>query len=394
MQTLNKTDKVFPYKTPLRLLIIQTTSFCNIDCSYCYLPDKKNRNRLDVNIIPSLVNNLIDCNLLRDELPELPVIWHAGEPLSVPPSFYEEAFHLFEKYNTTTCELKHAFQTNATLITDKYCEVIKKYNVHVGVSIDGPQFIHDKYRKTRQGKGTFEIVMKGIQLLKKHEIPFSIISVLTSDSLNYAKEIYDFFMSLNPVRVAFNIDELEGANHHSSYQEKGIEKKHIEFLSDFYDLCYSDNKLFLREFIKIKEGLIHGKEAIYNSQAEPLGIISVDTSGNYSTFSPELLGDSNYIFGNVINDAFTNIYQNNHFSKVYEEVAKGVKQCQESCEYFNLCGGGAPVNKLYENKTFNSSETLHCKHTKKLVANVVLDKLEKEIRQLEESSKLDEFTTI
>ena len=98
---------------------------------------------------------------------------------------------------------------------------------------------------------------------------------------------------------------------------------------------------------------------------QPMRILTIDTSGNFSTFSPELIGmkDEKYQdfnFGNIYKDSFTSIKNNEKFNIVFNEITKGIKKCYESCEYFNLCGGGAPSNKLYENGTFNSTETNKC----------------------------------
>ena len=141
----------------------------------------------------------------------------------------------------------------------------------------------------------------------------------------------------------------------------------------------------IREIHEFNGSLLHDNlnrnSNLSGQMITPLAILSIDYKGNFSTFSPELLGmkDHNYedfIFGNVHKNDFRSIEFNPKFKKVFEDIKKGVNSCHKSCEYFSLCGGGAPSNKLYENGTFNSTETKFCLFTKKILTEVFLDEIE------------------
>ena len=121
-------------------------------------------------------------------------------------------------------------------------------------------------------------------------------------------------------------------------------------------------------------------------QTTPMSIISVDCRGNFSSFSPELLGLSHeryegFSFGNVTHDSFDSMLENETFKIVAQDIEAGVRRCRETCEYFPWCGGGAPVNKLFENGSFESTETMFCRLSKKAVFDVVLEKLESAPRE-------------
>lgn len=110
----------------------------------------------------------------------LTIIWHAGEPLVVPISFYETAFQKIDELRPATLRLRHSIQTNGMLITREWCELFKKWDAGVGVSIDGPKRLHDAHRVTRTGYGTFYKTIAGICVLRQENVRFHVISVLSN----------------------------------------------------------------------------------------------------------------------------------------------------------------------------------------------------------------------
>ena len=101
----------------------------------------------------------------------------------LPIDFYRRAFALIDTLKPAGLMVTHSFQTNGTLIDDAWCEFIAEAHLGVGVSVDGPQRLHDRNRVTRSGRGTFDKTIAGIRRLKRHGVPFHVISVLTKESL-------------------------------------------------------------------------------------------------------------------------------------------------------------------------------------------------------------------
>jgi uncharacterized protein len=380
---MEKLDEMVKMKTgPIELLIFQSTSFCNINCKYCYLPDRDNKSKIDISIIENTIKKIVEENLIENQFS---IVWHAGEPTVLPISFYENINQIISKYVPENIIVNQHIQTNATLINDEWCEFFKRANFKVGVSLDGPKHINDRNRVLRNGKGTFDLSIKGIELLKQHGIEFSVISVLTDYSLDFAEEIYDFFFDLMPNSLCFNIDEEDGANLKSSIDTNQIERLKT-FWSKIYQLQLNKDKyIHIREIFGFSEVLLKGNfsgnEINSGQMIEPLKILSIDTEGNFSTFSPELLGmkDEKYIdfnFGNIKTDNFKSIENNPKFLSIYSEINSGVEKCRKECDYFSFCGGGAPSNKYYENKSFNSTSTKYCTFGKKILIDTFLEEIE------------------
>ena len=372
----------------VNLLIIQPTPFCNINCDYCYLPERSSTKRMPLAVLEQALKKVFASGLVGKELS---IVWHAGEPLALPVLFYEQAFQAFESLSIPREKISHSIQTNGMLINDRWCELIKEHRIRLGVSIDGPDFIHDVHRKTRRGLGTHAQVMKGVEVLRKHDIDFHVIAVITEASLDHPDEIFNFFLEHEIQRVGFNIEEIEGINRASTLDTGSVDQRMRNFFHRIYDLQKScGGKIKIREFDRAYQAIAlnsdEDAEQAYkhNDQAVPFGIISIDCEGNFSTFSPELLGMKSttygdFCFGNVTTHDFLEITESDKFKRVFADIEAGVRLCSETCEYYALCGGGAPSNKYYENGSFATAETMFCRYTIKTPIDIVLADLEESL---------------
>lgn len=372
------------------LLIIQGSPFCNIACKYCYLPDRHITKKVSLPVIEKTFYRLQESNLLGKEVT---VVWHAGEPLTVPLAYYESIFETIKSHAPSGTIVSHAFQTNGTLINDDWCLFFKKHDVRVGVSIDGPAFIHDRFRVKRNGKGTFSDAMKGIDFLKKHHIDFHVISVLTDFSLDYPDEIFQFFIDLGVQRLGFNVEETEGTNQTSTINGQSQPRVHSFLKKIFVLQKESRGKIIIREFESAFRKIVGNPMLPQNTVDKtiprghlivPYGIISVDCDGNFMTFSPELLGQKSeeygpFILGNVLQDSFNVVSESQKFKAIHNDILSGIRMCNESCAYFKVCGGGAPSNKFYENNSFKSTETNYCRFSIQAPIDIVLEDLEQSI---------------
>jgi uncharacterized protein len=366
----------------IELLVVQPTPFCNIDCRYCYLPNRNSRAVVAPETLSNLFSQVFASGWVQDHLS---VVWHAGEPMVLPIGFYRDAFRLIDGLKPTELRVTHSFQTNGTLISDAWCAFFVEEQVNIGVSIDGPRRLHDRNRLTRSGQGTFDKAIAGIRLLRRHNVPFHVISVLSTDAMAAAGEMFDFYIAEGIEQVCFNVEESEGDHVSCSFADSGVEAAYYRFLSEFWRLSAAapGRITFIREIEHALQQVIRPKEAPFGNQlVEPFAITSMDWAGNLSTFSPELLGLKNaayddFLLGNINRDALVDLPRHASFAKMAADIEAGVAMCRERCEYFSVCGGGEPVNKLAENGTFASTETTYCRLTKMRATDLVLDALER-----------------
>jgi len=366
---------------PLELLVLQPTPFCNINCSYCYLPDRQSTKKMSSETLRQSLDWVFASGLVREPFS---LLWHAGEPLVMPVDFYEEAVALLGRANQSGVRVDHSFQTNATLIDARWCDFFLRHDVHVGVSVDGPAFLHDRCRRTRRGAGTLDRVLRGIRLLGEHQVPFFALTVLTAEALVYPDELFDFYRTSGISSVGFNVEEIEGPNISSSLLGPEARERFRRFFRRFVDLaCSADPPLLVREFQTSTAALLGPRYGFGSRTQEnkPWAIVNIDCEGNFSTYSPELLGFSSprhgsFALGNVFRDSLDDVIASERFRALEEEIARGVDMCRQECPYFAFCGGSAPANKFFENGTFASTETMSCRLQKKVCLDVVLAWLE------------------
>ena len=366
----------------IELLVVQPTPFCNIDCRYCYLPDRNSKTVVARETLANLFSQVFASDWISDRLS---VVWHAGEPMVLPITFYRDAFRLIDRLKPADVAVAHSFQTNGTLIDEAWCAFFAKERVNLGISIDGPRQFHDRNRLTRSGRGTFDRTISGIRLLRGRGVPFHVISVLSAASMAAPREMFDFYVEESIDQVCFNVEESEGDHVSQSFTEPEVEAAYYRFLSEFWRLsAEAPGKIsFVREIDHAIQQVIRPADAPFSNQlVEPFAITSMDWAGNISTFSPELLGLKNpayedFLLGNINRDSLVEMLGRPNFARMLADIRAGVERCRERCEYFSVCGGGEPVNKLAENGSFASTETTYCRLTKMRATDLVLDALER-----------------
>ncbi|WP_312472097.1 anaerobic sulfatase maturase [Neobacillus sp.] len=180
--------------TSFHILAKPTGPICNLDCTYCYYTEKEayfpkdHSFRMSDAVLESYIKQYIDS---QDTL-EIVFAWQGGEPLLIGLDFFLNVVTLQKKYAHGK-HITNTIQTNGTLITEQWCEFFSAQHFLVGLSLDGPEHIHNRYRMDRGGKPTFELVMKALSLLKKHRIEFNILTCVTKHSAYKPLEIYHFF---------------------------------------------------------------------------------------------------------------------------------------------------------------------------------------------------------
>jgi uncharacterized protein len=382
----------------IEMVIIQPTAFCNINCTYCYLPDRSNKHVIAQSTVTKLFTELFSSGWTN---PEITVLWHAGEPLAVPVAFYREAFATIERLRPKdgpgAVVVKHSFQTNGMLIDDEWCDLFREWKVGVGVSIDGPRELHDAHRKTRSGAGTFDRTVAGIRCLKAANWPFHALSVLSRASLEMPEEMLAFYISEGIDHVCFNVEESEGDYVSDLFQGAELRQRYETFLRKFWHLARSDGRIrFVREIDHALPRVFRPEGVrARNIQVEPLGMVNVDSHGNISSFSPELLGYKNadygdFLLGNINTRSLREIYEDTLGSALLRDIQAGTEACRAGCEYFSVCGGGAPVNKLFENGRFDSTSTSFCTLTQMVPTDLILEAYD----TLEQNWTADGLSTI
>ena len=183
-----------PFAKPLYVMLKPAGAHCNLACKYCYYLEKSHlyQNSLRHLMSDEMLEQFTREYIEAQTMPQVLFTWHGGEPLMRSIDFYRKALALQKKYAHGK-QIDNVIQTNGTLLTDEWCEFFAKNHWLVGISIDGPQEYHDHYRVTPAGKPSWEKVMQGIQLLKKHRVEWNAMAVVNAYNAEHPLEFYHFF---------------------------------------------------------------------------------------------------------------------------------------------------------------------------------------------------------
>ena len=183
-----------PFAKPLYVMLKPAGAHCNLACKYCYyleknnLYDKSHRHIMSDEMLEQFTREYIEAQTM----PQVLFTWHGGEPLMRSIDFYKKALALQKKYARGR-RIDNVIQTNGTMLTDEWCEFFAQNNWLVGISIDGPQEYHDHYRLTTTGNHSWQKVMHGIELLKKHHVEWNAMAVVNAYNADHPLEFYHFF---------------------------------------------------------------------------------------------------------------------------------------------------------------------------------------------------------
>lgn len=361
-------------------VVLQTTPFCNINCKYCYLPDRQSKARMAPGVVRRMAERVAD---YQDGSEPVRWYWHAGEPLSVGLDYFKECHAAVALGAPGLADsFGYHVQTNGVLITAAWAEFFKEHRYGIGVSLDGPRDVHDANRVMRGGEGTFDKVVAGLKRLQDAGLRPGILAVVGSTSLERPAELLEAFAELGVDSVAFNFEELEGTHSTSSLKALddagALRDKVVHFVHTILQLrAEKFPHIRLRETDWMLPSILSG-EAVEGWLTRPMTYLTVLSNGVASTFCPELAGMREaeavgFPRCNILEEDLRSFADRVFASQALKAIEAGVDRCRITCDYFELCAGGCPSNKFYENRDFASTETLYCRIRNQYAADAVLD---------------------
>lgn len=177
---------------------------CNIDCKYCFYLEKEKlypdtrKWRMPDDVLEEYVRQYIG----QQDVPEISFAWQGGEPTLLGVDYFRKVVSLQQRYADGK-RIHNAFQTNGTLLDDEWGAFLNEHQFLVGLSIDGPRELHDRYRVDKQQKGTFDALMRGLGFLKKHRVEFNTLTVINRANSQQPLEVYNFLKQIGSSFLQF-----------------------------------------------------------------------------------------------------------------------------------------------------------------------------------------------
>ncbi|WP_063710879.1 cyclophane-forming radical SAM peptide maturase AmcB [Actinokineospora enzanensis] len=337
-------------------VIIQPTTFCPMDCGYCYLPNRHRKKDMSASTAEAIVQGMADYWFTGKPVE---VVWHGGEPLAVGVDKFEELLQPFEPLRAAG-KIVQRVQTGAILITDAWCDLFKRYEIDVGVSIDGPEHTN-RNRVDRGGRPTFDRAVKGIEKLKEHGLPFTTLAVVTIEGTTRAVETLDFFAELGCHWVGLNIEAKEAANVNGITPEIDQAQR---FWRDAFEWAAEHPEVTIRDVDSLAKFLSYDADLRTVDGRHDL-IPTISWDGKVVLLSPELLGvhdarHNDFVVGNVVDTPLSALLADVTTVPYVREFLDGLNACKQSCQFWNYCQGAHAGDRYFEHGSFAATETSHC----------------------------------
>jgi uncharacterized protein len=351
-------------------VVLQPTTFCNLTCSYCYLPQRHALRRME----PLVIEALLDCFSIRGR--QVRCVWHGGEPLTVGLTHFRKLVEPLEDLRRRGL-VRHSIQTNGSLIDDDWCNFFREFSFSIGVSLDGPPEMNGA-RRRRSGQSSFEDTIGGINALRRANIEWAVIVVVNRENLHQARDLYKFFLALEPQRLNFNIEEREGIHRDADVVDA---QDSYQFWRELFREWQLDPRIRVREFDHALTWMATTIQGRAKNNPGRLDVWpTVAYNGDIFLFSPEFMAVNKseverFCVGNVIRDDLQRVVDTAIGNPFVAEFEHGVSKCARSCAYFDFCRGGHASNKYYETGSLDATETNYCRNGKIALIDAILDEI-------------------
>jgi uncharacterized protein len=323
------------------LLIKPASAVCNLDCTYCFYLDRDAdpykalpARRMTLETLERLVDGY-----LAYSYPHSVFAFQGGEPTLAGLRFFQTLGQLQERYGRAGQSIGNALQTNGVLLNPEWCDLFRCGQWLLGVSLDGPEEVNDRYRLSKQGKSTWKRVVQNIELLQKQKVEFNILCVLSQANVERPKELYRFFRKLGIEHIQF-IPLAEFDDQGQPLPFTISPAQYGRFLCELFDLWWPERRsVCIRFFDNIAEAVAGRKPGTCTMHETCDSYVVVEYNGD--VYPCDFFVERDWKLGNILADSWSDIA---HRTRRYSFASKKTlahPECQV-CQYQSICHGGCP----------------------------------------------------
>ncbi len=344
-------------------------SICNLNCNYCYYLDKakmySDNSVMSLGLIEKIIKEYIQIN----DNEQIVFDWHGGEPLLLGLDYFKKIVELQNRFKANK-QIFNTIQTNATLLNDDFAQFFKDNNFLVGVSIDGPQDIHDKYRKDKGKQPTFLKVIRGIEILYRHGVDFNTLTTISKAGEGRGLEVYMFmksicsrFMQFMPVLEYVNplskniVPPDEDEKIPTSWSVDSLE--YGKFMCDIFDywVKHDVGNYFVNLFDSTLAnycGLNPGT-CVYSETCGANAVVE----HNGDVYPCDHFVYKKYKLGNLNDSSLQEIMSSENITRFGINKRNSLPVKCLKCKYFNACHGECPKHRFAESGLNSLCEGLY-----------------------------------
>jgi uncharacterized protein len=328
-------------------------AICNLDCQYCYYLSKEllypNSNfRMSENLLEVYTRQYIEAQ----RVPDVTFAWQGGEPTLMGLPFFEQALYYQDKYRPPWMHITNTLQTNAIQLDDTWCVFFAEHSFLIGVSLDGMQKQHDAYRMDKGGKPTFERVMAGISLLKKHGVQFNILTCVHAANVDCPLEIYRFMRDEVQAQFIQFIPVVERNNEIQSLDVDAVTNRSVlaeqygDFLCTIFDewVRHDVGQVFVQIF-DVALAVWTGHNAGLCVFEETCGT-ALALEHNGDVYSCDHYVQPDYKLGKIMDIPLKDIVMSDKQQAFGMAKRDSLPQFCHQCDVRFVCNGGCPKNRF------------------------------------------------
>ncbi len=359
---------------------------CNLDCTYCFYLEKSelfpetDRHRMSAEVQEELIRQV-----MQQSGDSVSIAWQGGEPTLMGLDFYKRAVELEMKYGHGQ-SVGNGLQTNGTLLNEEWASFLKKYDWLVGLSLDGPAHIHNRYRKDRGGHDTHKKVEENALMLLENGVAVNVLATLTDYSVQFPEETYSYFKSLGlnwmqfiPIVEPDPEDPSKAASFSVSAEDYG------KFLVKVFDLWLADFEngqptTHIRHFDSVFYAYVGLEPPECTMMKECGPYVAVEHNGN--VYSCDFFVEPKWKLGNIMHHRITAMLNSKKQQTFGAAKAVLPGECRR-CPWLTKCYGGCTKDRIKDPR--DKRKPRFCKSYKLFFAHA-----DKTLKQLAEDWKQEQ----
>ncbi len=322
---------------------------CNLRCTYCYYLGKKNPYPGHKQFLMSdeILENYIIQHIEASTEPAISFSWHGGEPLLAGIDFFRKIVAFQRKHKPAGRTVINGIQTNGILLNDRWCSFLLSENFNVGISIDGPEELHDLHRVTRTRIPTFRKVLRGYNLLKKHGITTEILCVVNAANVKFPLLIYNFFKELGAKYITFlPLVETPSGEHQRESPNSVPATGFGEFLIAIFDEWVEKDigNIKIQIFEEVARTAFNLEHTLCIFKENCGGVPVVEYNGDF--YSCDHFVDSTHLIGSIKNSTLSGLLDSENQKAFGRDKSRLLPRYCHECEVKQMCNGECPKNRF------------------------------------------------